>query len=243
LYGKIDHENHRGFIKPGFGYVMEFYVRPSHRRGGNGTRMFRRLEQLFQAHGAARMHLTTSALGEAFWRAMGFAPTGEVSPDNNREVFEKDIAAHEEAMEAWRNGETLPLSSAGAVERTYSMDYSTINDCFMLKFPELELFFREQFEFWGGVEIPSHCFLGDVLNGYVSALLRDNSDRQQIEKIFRFYEELASSDDVEVRNLLQVTLLEYLWDEKFVYKNALEYMLPKTRLINNTISLYSREPC
>ena len=32
LYGKVDHEGHKGFIKPGFGYIMEFYVRPEYRR-------------------------------------------------------------------------------------------------------------------------------------------------------------------------------------------------------------------
>lgn len=25
LYGKVDHEGHKGFIKPGWGYIMEFY--------------------------------------------------------------------------------------------------------------------------------------------------------------------------------------------------------------------------
>ena len=122
------------------------------------------------------------------------------------------------------------------------LKYHSVNDYFLQKFPELELFFQEQFKFWGRVEIPPHCFLGNVLNGYVSALLRDNSDRQQIEKVFGFYEELASSNDIEVRNLLQVTLLEGLWDEKFVYKNALEYMLPKTCAINNEIAAYLKEP-
>lgn len=28
LYGKIDHKDHKGFIKPGYGYIMEFYVQP-----------------------------------------------------------------------------------------------------------------------------------------------------------------------------------------------------------------------
>ena len=32
LYGKIDREDHKGFIKPGYGYIMEFYVKPEYRR-------------------------------------------------------------------------------------------------------------------------------------------------------------------------------------------------------------------
>lgn len=47
LYGKIDQEEHKGFIKPGYGYIMEFYVKPEYRRMGYGRMMFRRLESLF----------------------------------------------------------------------------------------------------------------------------------------------------------------------------------------------------
>jgi ribosomal protein S18 acetylase RimI-like enzyme len=55
LYGKVDHEDHKGHKKPGFGYVMEFYVKPEYRRTGFGMAMFRRLERLFAADGATSM--------------------------------------------------------------------------------------------------------------------------------------------------------------------------------------------
>ena len=120
----------------------------------------------------------------------------------------------------------------------FVINYNNINNQFMLRFPEFELFFEEQFKLWGAHDIPAHCFLGDILNEYVSGLLRENNNKQQIEKIFNFYEELACSNDLEVRNLLQVTLLEYLWDEVIVHKTALEYMLPETRTINNKVGVY-----
>ena len=91
LYGKVDHEGHRGFIKPEYGYIMEFYVKPMHRLKGYGKVMFRRLEQLFAENGAARMYLTAEAPGEAFWRAVGFLPTGEISPENEMQIYEKDV--------------------------------------------------------------------------------------------------------------------------------------------------------
>jgi len=122
-----------------------------------------------------------------------------------------------------------------------ALKYNSINDNFMRRFPELELLFQEQLKWWEGSELPAHCFLGNVLNDYVSALLRENTNKQQIEKIFFFYEELAASDDSETRNLLQVTLLEYLWGEDLVRKNALEYMQPKTRAINSKIMFYLRK--
>jgi len=122
------------------------------------------------------------------------------------------------------------------------MNYDTINDIFLLRFPELDSLFKEKYEAWGEEDIPQHCFLGDVLNYYLTVLLRENTDKHQIKKIFSFYEEMAACDDVHVRDLLQVTLLEYLWDEKTVFTNALNYMQPKTHVINDAIRSYIREP-
>ena len=91
IYGKVDRKGQRGFIKPGYGYIMEFYVKPEHRRKGYGEKMFLRLERLFAEHGVRRIWLNTGAGGELFWRAMGFVPTGERSPDNKMPIYEKQI--------------------------------------------------------------------------------------------------------------------------------------------------------
>ena len=121
------------------------------------------------------------------------------------------------------------------------MNLNTINNILISKFPELALLFKEQFDLWGN-NIHPHCFTGDVLNNYVTGLLLENNNKQQIKKIFDFYEEMACCDDLEVRNLLQVTLLEYLWDNERVFNKALDYMQPKTREINNLISSYLKLP-
>ncbi len=93
LYGKVDHENHNGFIKPGYGYIMEFYVRPEYRRKGYGKAMFCRLKNLFQIDGARRMYLTADPLtGKPFWEAMGFMNTHEQSPENQLDIYEKEIS-------------------------------------------------------------------------------------------------------------------------------------------------------
>ncbi len=92
LYGKIDHVGHKGFIKPEYGYIMEFYVEPSYRRQGYGTQMARRIERLFAGHGAERMYLTADPVtGRPFWEAMGFRPTGEISPENRLPIYEKTV--------------------------------------------------------------------------------------------------------------------------------------------------------
>lgn len=92
LYGKVDHDNHNGFVKPGYGYIMEFYVRPECRLKGYGKMMFRHLEQMFRHDGARMMYLTADPVtGKPFWEAMGFVNTGEQSPENKLDIYEAAI--------------------------------------------------------------------------------------------------------------------------------------------------------
>lgn len=92
LYGKIDHEDHRGYVKPGYGYIMEFYVKPAYRRRGYGRHMFHRLEDLLSRDGAKMMYLTADPVtGRPFWEAMGFENTYEKSPENQLYLYEKAV--------------------------------------------------------------------------------------------------------------------------------------------------------
>lgn len=92
LYGKVDHENHKGFIKPGYGYIMEFYVKPEFRRKGYGKAMFLRLEAHFASYGTKMMYLTADPVtGKPFWEAMGFINTGVASPENKLPIYEKSV--------------------------------------------------------------------------------------------------------------------------------------------------------
>ncbi len=93
FYGKTDRPEHKGDKKVGYGCIMEFYVKPERRRKGVGTAMFRRLESLFQTDGAFRMYLTADPYGGVpFWTALGFLRTGEVSPENHLDVYEKEMS-------------------------------------------------------------------------------------------------------------------------------------------------------
>ena len=123
-----------------------------------------------------------------------------------------------------------------------AITYDRINDIFVSKFPELATLFEEQYNLWNNSEIPPHCFLGDVLNDYIAELLRNRKDKEQIKKVFHFYEEMACSNDWRVKNLLQVTLLECLWDEREIFEIALSYMLPQTRMLNEEIYAYLNVP-
>lgn len=92
VFGKIDLPDDKGYKKIGYGYIMEFFVLPEHRRRGFGREMLRRLQAFFAANGADRMYLTADPVtGVPFWEKMGFVRTGEISPENGLEIFEKEV--------------------------------------------------------------------------------------------------------------------------------------------------------
>lgn len=87
-----------------------------------------------------------------------------------------------------------------------------------------------------------HVLYENVLNPYVKELLDNEENDEALQRIFKFYEDLAQSNDQEVKNLLQVTLLEVLWDDSIIYGKAYKYMLPATRQINDLIGEYFKLP-
>ena len=92
LYGKVDCSMDKGYKKVGYGYVVEFYVLAEHRRNGFGRQMLSYLEQHFKACGAKRIYLTADPVtGKPFWERMGFVPTGEISPENHQQIYERNI--------------------------------------------------------------------------------------------------------------------------------------------------------
>lgn len=93
VYGKVDREGDMGFIRPGYGYVMELYVIPEYRRRGIGRLMTEKLEDHFAGLCAKGIYLTADPVtGKPFWEAMGYICTGERSPENGLYFYEKQTA-------------------------------------------------------------------------------------------------------------------------------------------------------
>ncbi len=111
LYGKTDLPNDRGYKRVGWGYIMEFYVLPEFRRRGIGAAMLAQLEDFFRRNGVTQLYLTADPItGRTFWRSMGFVATGELSPDNGQEIYEKYISTE--------NTEHLHVKKATAQDAT-----------------------------------------------------------------------------------------------------------------------------
>lgn len=63
-----------------------------------------------------------------------------------------------------------------------------------------------------------------------------------LNQIFAFLEEMASSDDVDVQDLLQVTVLEYLRSWFQLQSRAQQLMGPNTLRLFNVVKQYLDEP-
>lgn len=89
FYGSVDKPDDKGFIKNGYGCILEFYIIPEFRRCGYGKEMFLYLRDMFIRDGIKMMYLTADPItGKPFWEALGFTCTGEICPDNNQMVYE-----------------------------------------------------------------------------------------------------------------------------------------------------------
>lgn len=89
-------------------------------------------------------------------------------------------------------------------------------------------------------ELP-YIIYGIVFAGYIKSCLHGGS-QCALEHIFSFLEEMARSPDEEERSLLQVAVLEALWNERFTFEAAQKYMHPETAKLFSEIGAYLYEP-
>ncbi len=122
------------------------------------------------------------------------------------------------------------------------MEYEELQQILCKRFPQLASKFLQCFDIFGEDCLDPYILSYEVWNPYVLDLLRSEDDTQALQEVFVFYEELAISDDEEVRNFLQVALLEALWDEKVVLEKAYTYMFSETRKANEAIREYFLYP-
>ena len=123
------------------------------------------------------------------------------------------------------------------------IEYSTLNEDFIIRrFPKLKKQVEEEME--GLDEFLPHAVFGNVFNPFVVKLLKqdDYKTNSTLKRIFEMYENLSSNGDFETKNLVQVTLLEYLWDEKITYERSMELMGEKTRVTWDNIYSYISVP-
>jgi hypothetical protein len=118
--------------------------------------------------------------------------------------------------------------------------YNDLNEQFITdRFPELAELVSVETE--GYDEFLPHVVFGNVFNGLAVSFLKLDSYKQcdTLKRIFDMYEELASQGDEETKDLVQTTLLEYLWDEKITFERAKEFMGESTKVLWEQIDYLS----
>lgn len=115
------------------------------------------------------------------------------------------------------------------------MTYSDSVRQLLKRFPTMPVAGYEE-----SMELP-YVIYGEALTAYIKELAVTN-DANQLIHVFDFLEEMANCEDEEVQNLLQVAVLEVLWDEQQLYFIARKYMYQKTADIFKRIGAYFTEP-
>lgn len=78
---------------------------------------------------------------------------------------------------------------------------------------------------------------------YIGRLLvSGHQDNVKIKQVFAFLEDMATSEDQEVKDLLQVTVLEYLRSWYLLQRESEKFMQSETRKMFDTVKGYLEEP-
>ncbi len=125
--------------------------------------------------------------------------------------------------------------------------FGIVNDL-LKEFPEISKNYAEEIAWikdtFKGQETGGQTIYFDrCFCDYIGYLLVDKrQDNIKIEKVFSFLEDMAVSEDQEVKNLLQVTVLEYLRSWYLLQRESEKFMLPETKKIFAHVKSYLQEP-
>jgi len=86
VHMKIDRDE-----RPGWGFILEFYIVPNKRKLGWGRRLFNLIVKILKARGAKDIWLLTTPAVEQFWCSLGFKETGEVDRETGQKIMVTSI--------------------------------------------------------------------------------------------------------------------------------------------------------
>lgn len=108
------------------------------------------------------------------------------------------------------------------------LNYETVDQELIKSLPEIREPYEEELKSWTGEEPGQHNIFGNVLNPFLLDLLQKDSNEGLIKRAFDFIEQMATSNDEKVSNVVQVTICEQLGDDKIILEKARKYMGQKT---------------
>lgn len=80
-------------------------------------------------------------------------------------------------------------------------------------------------------EVLETVVIEDIFMPLILNLLSENREQHLLENIFKYFEEIVNSDDLHLINVLSITVLEVLGNDKAILETAKQYMGTKTTVL------------
>ncbi|MGB8543647.1 MAG: hypothetical protein WCD49_18610 [Candidatus Acidiferrales bacterium] len=153
-----------------------------------------------------------------------------MSADQSRTSPQSNASRRENANETSFDGTAVDESA---------LAYRSIRNVFLERFPELWDQIEKKYSphYNLKTQIPgTYPLFEEILKPRVTELLESGADSDSLKRIFSFYEEMASTHDDEVKNLLWKSMLEPLASDKKLIAEAWKYMGEKTKILAREIA-------
>jgi hypothetical protein len=112
------------------------------------------------------------------------------------------------------------------------LTYEKVNDALLSVVPEFQERYKRELSWWQGPEPPGqYTVFGFVAKPAVRELLNSNEESALLKRIFDFFEEMARSSDIQVPNLLQIEIFEWLIGDPERLAMAWKYMGDETKAV------------
>ncbi len=99
-------------------------------------------------------------------------------------------------------------------------------------------------ELWTDEEIPMYCYYETLEHLFLKLLKREIINNELLNRVLDFMEDMAKSEDTDVQNLLQVQILEALFELDYDTFHIMETELfrPNTKELFNYTRNFFNEP-
>jgi hypothetical protein len=112
------------------------------------------------------------------------------------------------------------------------LTFENVSDALLSALPEFQERYRRELSWWQGPEPPGqYTVFGFVTKPAVRDLLGSNKEPALLKRIFDFFEEMARSSDIQVPNLLQIEIFEWLIGDPERLATAWKYMGEETKTV------------
>ena len=110
--------------------------------------------------------------------------------------------------------------------------YQSVSDVLLSEIPEFRDGYQKELDSWQPPDKPGqYIVFGFVVQPVLKELLATADSPETLQRIFNFFERMACSSDIEVPNLLQIEIFEWLVGDAEQLATAWKYMGQKTKEI------------